>query len=77
MFHLGCFFLIPLIAVAVAGRNRSGARSFVFAAARYAALALAILFLWTSIWFLFGAIPGIVRGIIELGREWCYKEVAE
>ena len=42
MFHLGCFFLIPLIAVAIAGRNRAGARSFVFAAARYAAFALAI-----------------------------------
>ena len=33
MFHLGCFFLIPLIAVAVAGRKRAGVRSFVFAAA--------------------------------------------
>ena len=41
------------------------------------ALALGLLFLWTAVWFLFGAIPGIVRGIIELGRDWCYKEVAE
>lgn len=45
--------------------------------AAIAALALGLLFLWTAIWFLFGAIPGIVRGIIELGRNWCYKEVAE
>ena len=45
--------------------------------AAVAALALGLLFLWTAIWCLFGAIPGIVRGIIELGRSWCYKEVAE
>ncbi len=42
-----------------------------------AALALALLFLWTAVWCLFGALPGIVRGIIELGRSWCYKEVSE
>ena len=45
--------------------------------AAIAALALGLLFLWTAIWCLFGAIPGIVRGIVELGRSWCYKEVAE
>ncbi len=45
--------------------------------AAVAALALGLLFLWTAIWCLFGAIPGIVRGIIELGRSLCYKEVAE
>ena len=41
------------------------------------ALALGLLFLWTAIWFLFGAIPGVIRGLIELGRNWCYKEVAK
>ncbi len=41
------------------------------------ALALGLLFLWTAVWFLFGAISSIVRGIIELGGDWCYKEVAE
>ena len=45
--------------------------------AAVAALALGVLFLWTAIWFLFGAIPGIIRGLIELGRDWCYREVAE
>ena len=45
--------------------------------AAIALLALALLFLWTAIWFLAGAIPGIIRGLVELGRNWCYKEVAE
>ena len=45
--------------------------------AAIALLALALLFLWTAIWFLAGAIPGIIRGLAELGRNWCYKEVAE
>ncbi len=38
--------------------------------------ALGLLFLWTAVWCLFGAIPGLIRGLIELGRSWCYKEVA-
>ena len=42
MKQLLCFLLIPLLALAAAGRNTSGARSCVLAAARYAALALAI-----------------------------------
>lgn len=42
MKQLLCFLLIPLLALAAAGRNKSGARSCVLAAARYAALALAI-----------------------------------
>ena len=45
--------------------------------AAIALLALALLFLWTAIWFLAGAIPGIIRGLAELARNWCYKEVAE
>lgn len=38
--------------------------------------AIAVLFLWTAIWFCAGAIPGIIRGIKELGEKWCCKEVA-
>lgn len=45
--------------------------------AAIALLALALLFLWTAVWFLAGAIPSIIRGLTELGRNWCYKEVAE
>ncbi len=40
------------------------------------AFAFGLLFLWTAIWCLFGGIPGVIRGFIELGRSWCYKEVA-
>lgn len=42
MKQLLCFLLIPLLALAAAGRNKSGARSFLFAVARYAAMALVI-----------------------------------
>lgn len=55
MFHLCCFFLIPLIALVIAGRNRFGARSPVFVFARYAMLTLATV-----------AVTGIA--MIPLGR---------
>ena len=38
-------------------------------------LALGLLLVWTFIWFVFGAIPGLVRGVIALGRKLCCKEV--
>ena len=37
--------------------------------------ALGLLFLWTSIWFIGGAIPALVRGLSALCDKWCYKEV--
>lgn len=39
-------------------------------------LALGLLFLWCAIWFIVGAVPGIVRGVINLGRRLCVKEVS-
>ena len=39
--------------------------------------ALGLLFLWTSIWFIGGAIVGVVHGVAALGDKWCYKEVSE
>ena len=38
-------------------------------------LALGLLFLWIFIWFIGGAIVGLVRGVFTLGGKWCYKEV--
>ena len=38
-------------------------------------LALGLLFLWLLIWFIGGAIVGLIRGVCALGRKWCYKEV--
>ena len=38
-------------------------------------LALGLLFLWLFIWFIGGAIVGLVRGVMALGGKWCYKEV--
>ena len=39
-------------------------------------LALGLLFLWTFIWFIGGAIVGLVRSVVSLGEQWCYEEVA-
>lgn len=38
-------------------------------------LALGLLFLWLFIWFIGGAIAGLIRGVCALARAWCYKEV--
>ena len=41
-----------------------------------AAAAIGLLLLWIFIWLLAGAIPGVIRGIVGLGRKLCYKEVS-
>lgn len=38
-------------------------------------LALGLLFTWLFIWFIGGAITGLVRALCELGSKCCYKEV--
>lgn len=37
-------------------------------------IALGILFLWTFVWFLGGAIVNLINGAIRLGGKLCYKE---
>ncbi len=39
------------------------------------ALALGLLFLWLAIWLIAEVIVSLIRSVIELYREWCYKEV--
>ncbi len=39
-------------------------------------LALGLLLLWLFVWFVGGAIGGLIRSVIALGRKWCYKEVS-
>ncbi len=39
-------------------------------------LALGLLLLWLFVWFVGGVIGGLIRGVVNLGRKWCYKEVA-
>ena len=39
-------------------------------------LAAGLVFLMLFIWFLGGAIGGLIHGVISLGKKWCYKEVA-
>lgn len=38
-------------------------------------LSLGLLFLWLFVWFIGGAIVGLVKSVIALGASWCYKEV--
>lgn len=38
-------------------------------------LALGLLLTWLFIWFIGGAIAGLIRGLCQLGGKWCYKEV--
>ena len=38
--------------------------------------AIGLLLLWVFIWLLAGAIPGVVRWLVSLGRKLCYKEVS-
>ena len=38
-------------------------------------LALGLLLLWLFVWFVGGAIGGLIRGMIDLSRKWCYEEV--
>lgn len=38
-------------------------------------LAVGLLLLWLFVWFVGGAIAGLINGIIKLGGKWCYKEV--
>ena len=38
-------------------------------------LAVGLVFLMLFVWFLAGAIGGMINGLITLGGKWCYKEV--
>lgn len=44
--------------------------------AALAILALGLLCSWLFVWFIGGAITGLIRGVFHLGSKWCYKEVA-
>lgn len=39
-------------------------------------LALGLLFLWIFVWFVGGAIAGLINESIKLGGKWCFKEVS-
>ena len=45
-------------------------------AAALVVLALGLLFLWIFVWFVGGAIAGLINEIIKLGGKWCFKEVS-
>lgn len=64
-----------LVASAAFGSFAVLADLLVVAGAALILLALGLLFLWLFIWFIGGAMVGLVRSVIELGGQWCYKEV--
>lgn len=37
---------------------------------------LGLMFAWTFIWLIGGAIVNLIRGVSDLGGKWCYKEVS-
>ena len=39
-------------------------------------LAVGLILLWLFIWFVGGAIFGLIRAVVRLGSRCCYKEVA-
>lgn len=39
-------------------------------------LAVGLLLLWLFVWFIGGAIVGLIHAVVSLGGKWCYKEVA-
>lgn len=39
-------------------------------------LAVGLILLWTFVWFVGGAIFGLIKSIVRLGSRCCYKEVA-
>lgn len=38
-------------------------------------LAVGLVFLMLFVWFLGGAIGGVINGLVNLGSKWCFKEV--
>ena len=64
-----------LVASAAFGGFAVLADLLVVAGAALILLALGLLFLWLFVWFIGGAMVGLVRSVIELGGQWCYKEV--
>lgn len=51
------------------------ANTLVLLGAALITLALGLLLMWTFVWFIGGAMAGLVRSVLELGGNWCYKEV--
>lgn len=67
---LGCMALSSAV-----GAFTMFADVMVVLGAALAILAVGLLLLWLFVWFVGGAIAGLINGIIKLGGKWCYKEV--
>ena len=70
-----CISVAAMIIVSSIGAFATIANLLVAIGAALILLAVGLVFLMLFVWFIGGAIAGLVRGLISLGRKWCYKEV--
>ncbi len=70
-----CISVSAMIIISSIGTFHMIANLLVAIGAALILLAVGLVFLMLFVWFIGGAIAGVVRGLIALGRKWCYKEV--
>lgn len=71
-----CFTVAVLGIISAFGSFPKIANLLVALGAALILIAFGLIFLMLFIWFLGGAIGGLINGVISLGGKWCYKEVA-
>ena len=70
-----CIAVAVLLVTSALGSFPKIANLLVALGAALILLAVGLVFLMLFVWFLGGAIGGMINGIISLGGKWCYKEV--
>ncbi len=72
-----CFTVAVLGIISAFGSFPKIANLLVALGAALILIAFGLIFLMLFIWFLGGAIGGLINGVISLAGKWCYKEVAD
>ena len=72
---IACIVVAVLAITSAIGSFPKIANLLVALGAALILLAVGLVFLMLFVWFLGGAIGGMINGIISLGGKWCYKEV--
>ncbi len=70
-----CIIVAVLAVTSALGSFPKIANLLVALGASLVLLAVGLVFLMLFVWFLGGAIGGLINGLITLGGKWCYKEV--
>ena len=73
----GCLFIGFKVAASAFGGFSMFSDIMVVLGSAVIILALGVLFLWLFIWFIGGAIAGVINAAIKLGSKWCSREVKE